>query len=575
MTLACRFTLKAFMLAMGYRLGLLLFFLGLSLFCTSAFAQSKLARVIQVPAYNRVPLRELLDQLEESEGFHFSYNSNLVNLDSVVTQKAYQGPMVSYLERLFGDLFIFKETGSHLIITYAPQRMDVSVEVKVEQNRAMVTGYVRDIRTQRAIPQASVYDRVSFQSATLSNQEGYFALDVRGGDQQLALGLSKELYRDTSITLLLPIDVVKNKKGHSTGYYSSNQQDRTVYDTYFGRFFTNSSQRIQSLNLAGFFAYRAFQVSLTPGLSTHGFFNAQIVNTFSLNIIGGSTAGVEGTEIGGVFNVNQYDMHGNQIAGVINLVGGNVKGFQLAGAGNVVVNNVQGFQLGGIWNTADSLKKGMQLAGAMNRVKTAQGTQMAGLFNFSGGDVNHQLAGAFNVAKKVKGIQMAGLINIADSSDYPVALLSLVKNGRKELAFQYDESKFMSVNFRSGGRVLYSVLGFGMYTDRPILKYGAEFGLGSSLLQKPNFSLAVELVQRTHFESNFRVNDSRVVALRLMPAWSLSKNIYAFVAPSFNYTEATEGIRTSSRKEWRAWKANPEYDSFHMSATAGIFYRFK
>lgn len=574
MMLFCGLALRAFVRVGVHRCGMVLCFMGLTVFFNQAFAQGKLARVIQVPAYTKVPLRELLDQLEESEAFHFSYNSNLINLDSVVTQKAYQGPMVTYLERLFGDLFIFKETGAHLIITYAPQRMDVSVEVKMDQNRAMVTGYVRDIRTQRAIPQASIYDRISYQAATLSNQDGYFALDVRRNDQQLALGLSKELYRDTSITLLLPIDVVKYKKSHSTGYYNGNKQDRTIYDTYFGRFFSNSSQRIQSLNLGGFFAYRAFQVSLTPGLSTHGFFNTQIVNNFSLNIIGGSTAGVEGTEIGGVFNVNQYDMHGNQIAGVINLVGGDVKGFQLAGAGNVVVNNVQGFQLGGIWNTADTLKKGMQLAGAMNRVKTAQGTQMAGLFNISGGAVNHQLAGAFNVAKKVKGIQMAALVNIADSSDYPIALLSLVKNGRKELAFQYDESKFMGLTFRSGGRVLYSVLGFGMYTDHPVLKYGAEFGLGSSLLQKPNFSLAVELVQRMQLESSFRVNDSRVVAIRFLPSWALSKHIYAFVAPSFNYTEAPEGIRTSRRTVWRAWKASPTYDSFHMGGTAGIYYRF-
>lgn len=62
-------------------------------------------------------------------------------------------------------------------------------------------------------------------------------------------------------------------------------------------------------------------MSLTPGLSTHGFFNSQIVNTFSLNLIGGATAGVDGTELAGGFNVNQYDMRGAQFAGVINVVG--------------------------------------------------------------------------------------------------------------------------------------------------------------------------------------------------------------------------------------------------------------
>ena len=132
----------------------------------------------------------------------------------------------------------------------------------------------------------------------------------------------------------------------------------------------------------------------------------------------------------------------------------------------------------------------------------------------------------------------------------------------------------MGLTIRSGGRVLYSVLGFGIYTDHPILKYGAEFGLGSSLLQKPNFSLAVEVVQRMPLESSFRVNDSRHVALRLMPSWALSKHIYAYVAPSFNYTEVAEGIAHTGPTVWKAWKANPQRDSFHMGGTAGVYYRF-
>ncbi|WP_146753028.1 hypothetical protein [Sphingobacterium multivorum] len=80
------------------------------------------------------------------------------------------------------------------------------------------------------------------------------------------------------------------------------------------------------MNLGGMFLYSPYQISMTPGLSTHGFIRSQIVNKFSINIIGGSTAGVKGMELGGVFNMNQYDMQGMQMAGVFNAVGGNVRG---------------------------------------------------------------------------------------------------------------------------------------------------------------------------------------------------------------------------------------------------------
>lgn len=261
---------------------------------------------------------------------------------------------------------------------------------------------------------------------------------------------------------------------------------------------------------------------------------------------------------------------------------GNVKGFQLAGGGNVVMNDVEGVQIGGVWNLADTVHHGIQLSGGFNGAKTSYGSQIAGVHNLSrnevavqitGGvniakvvkgaqlagvlnvsrkEVVSQLAGGINIAKKVKGVQLAGVLNIADSSDYPIALLSLVKNGTKQLSVHIDDSKLVALNFRSGGRVLYSVLGFGLYVDDPIMKYAAEFGLGARLIHTSKFSFSTELVQRTNFADNFRTTDNNRVSLRFMPAMYLSKHLQVFAAPSFNYAQALEQ-ESGAGTAWRFW----------------------
>src|SRR6202012_1793243 len=99
----------------------------------------------------------------------------------------------------------------------------------------------------------------------------------------------------------------------------------------------------------------------------------------------------------------------------------------------------------------------------------AWGMQVAGIANSADEVKGVQIAGLFNVAKKVKGVQIAGLFNVADSSDYPVALVNFVKNGRKSVSLSYDELQYMHIYLRSGGRVLYGLIGAGYsftYTNR-------------------------------------------------------------------------------------------------------------
>ena len=155
-----------------------------------------------------------------------------------------------------------------------------------------------------------------------------------------------------------------------------------VEKTWLAKVFLSSRQRVQSLNLSKFFADKPFQFSLTPGLGTHGLMGAQVINKFSLNILGGYTAGVNGVEIGGLFNIVKKDVHKLQVGGIFNVVGGEVKGVQIGGLHNKVLDSVIGLQIAGFNNKVNGPLTGVQLGGIYNKVNgNVSGLQIAGAVN--------------------------------------------------------------------------------------------------------------------------------------------------------------------------------------------------
>ncbi len=537
-------------------------------------AQNKLGASIRMPRFEQTSIRQIFASLKEKQGFEFSYNSQLFQLDSIVSIPSFKGVCIDYLEQVLGANYAFKETISHIIITYAPQRMAVEVNVHTnEGNRAVVSGYVRDLRTEKAIADASIYDKLTFHASTLSDKNGYFQLDVKKPDHTVAIALSKANYKDTSLMVLLPVEALTLVEKRKMGYYIGYDSEKNIFNNFFGRLFTGSSQRIQSMNLGGFFAYSPFQISLTPGLSTHGFFGSQVVNNFSVNIIGGSAAGVDGTELGGIFNVSQYDVQGAQFSGVLNVVGGNVSGLQMSGAGNVVVHDFNGTQLAGLWNKVDTLRTGIQAAGGINFANESRGLQVAGAANVSQGRAGSQIAGAVNIADKVRGVQFAALLNIADSSDYPIGVLNFIKNGRKQLSLEVDDSRLLSFQFRSGGRVLYSLIGIGKYVDQPDFQYATTFGLGAQLLNRRKFGLATELVQRLNFDKKMHIQDAQRFSFSVIPSLHVTKHWHVYAAPSFVYSEATASS-TIPGIHWKAWGGDRFQNTFHAGGAIGFSYVF-
>ena len=175
-----------------------------------------------------------------------------------------------------------------------------------------------------------------------------------------------------------------------------------------------------------------------------------------------------------------------------------------------------------------------------------------------------------NVAKRVKGIQI-GLINIADNSDYAIGILTFIKNGEKSIAISTDETMFMQVNFRSGGRILYTVLGAGYKPGTERMRYQLNLGIGAHLIDHPRFYLNTEFT--TSIMTDFKENHYQMNSLKALSGIKLNKHIKLFAGPSLNISSAEAGTDMPSTG-WviRKYSRNTNINILSVGLSAGLQY---
>jgi hypothetical protein len=298
-------------------------------------------------------------------------------------------------------------------------------------------------------------------------------------------------------------------------------------------------------------------IGLIDPISNHGDRASLDTNSFSLNILTGVSAGEKGMAIAGIANIIHHDAKGLQIAGISNFVGGNANGTMIAGFINT-------------YGTG----KGLALAGFTNIAKESGDVQFAGFLNKSN-DVSSQFAGFINVAKKVKGMQMAGFINIADSSDYPIGIINLVKNGEKAIGVSIDETLTSMLLFRSGGKILYGIIGFGYNLNNKKDVYAFESGLGAHLVRTSVLRFNAETIVDNL--GTFNNGEYFKASLRLLPALRITPQFEIFGGPTFNYvnTSSDEG-RELTDKYTSIWKytSGNRIQDIHVGYNAGIQFIF-
>jgi hypothetical protein len=451
--------------------------------------------------FNHARLADALHQIGKQGDFYFAYNGRLLPQDSLVSLAVNNQTVSGVLATLFHGKYEFKELNDHIIIDLnLPNLALQNTDITNDNNIYSISGLVVNERTGERLMNASVYVKQQLISV-LTDEHGYFKLKFRADNPgQISLTASKLAYRDTSINFLQSVSI--SSRSQTDAYNNTTNTRNRVERTAIGHLFSSAKQRIQSLNIPDFFAKRPFQVSLTPGLSSHGMFSPQVVNKFSLNLIGGYTAGVNGLEFGGLFNINKMDSKYLQLAGVFNLVGGTVTGVQAAGAHNRALDTVRGLQIAGFINKAESEVEGMQLSALHNE------------------------------AGKLKGLQI-GLVNRVDTSQgASIGLINIIGNGFYKMSLSSNDIADTNLSLKTGTHDFYSsvYIGSNISPNNKLHYFGLGIGHDFMLSQQVYFS-AEAAYQFVHTGSSF---DDRWEQGKLLLNVQLSKNISLMAGPTFN-----------------------------------------
>jgi hypothetical protein len=555
----------------------------IALFCLLGLAVSVSAQYLNKTVsihLIRKPVSDVLDALSKQGGFIFSYNSDLVPKDSLVSVQASNKTVRNVLDQLFDGAFEYREKKNYIIIQ--------------PLSEWEVTGYVLDRATGEKLRDVSVYETHRLV-ASLTNDEGFFRLKLRDAQAPQYLTVRKMSYVDTSI-VVRPGERKELVISISSRDYTLDsivvRKHNSVEDTWFGKMFLSSKEKIQSMNLAGFFVDKPYQVSLIPGLGTHGRMSSQVENNVSFNILGGYTAGVSGVELGGLFNLVKKDVEGVQVGGLFNTAGGKVNGVQVAGLYNQALDSVKGVQAAGLANVTRAGIEGLQLAGLYNQsAQSVSKGQIAGLMNYSGGATSGvqiaglanftkkrmkgtqlggvanitleqldgvQISGVFNYTRKLKGVQI-GLINYADSSSgISLGLINIVPKGYHKLSVYHTELIQLSAALKSGTRRLYTIWlgGFNPGDERKVATFG--YGVGTELSIASWLSLNPELTAQHLYLGDWdhlNLLSKATLQISLKPL----KYLELFVGPSYNiwYTEQAtlhEGFLQVNPKDLNAGK---------------------
>ncbi|HEY0740943.1 MAG TPA: hypothetical protein VGD40_05745 [Chryseosolibacter sp.] len=296
---------------------------------------------------------------------------------------------------------------------------------------------------------------------------------------------------------------------------------------------------------------RGFNLGFVYPLSIQGIHSKEYTNVFSLHALLGISRGERAFTVAGFGNMVIEDAHGFQVAGFYNMIGGNATGFkaagfmnsyrdaigfQAAGFANFSKGNIRGMQGAGFMNIARGTE-GFQAAGFMNKADSLHGVQAAGFINIAEDVDGAQVAGYINIARNVKGVQVSGFINIADSSEYPIAPINIIRNGEMYLGVTTDDNLSTILTFRSGSKKLYGIVGAGYNFKNDNEVIVVQYGMGANFFTRENFRLKTEGTI-THMYGQGRGNVSKT-SVSALPTLRLGHNVEIFGGPSLNFAVTT------------------------------------
>lgn len=291
----------------------------------------------------------------------------------------------------------------------------------------------------------------------------------------------------------------------------------------------------------------------------------EYTNGFSINLLVGISKNERSLALAGIGNIIANDATGLQIASVFNHIGNNGYGIAVSGVSNTVMQSYKGIQIAGVANYSGS-GVGMQIAGVTNINNGANiGAQISGVANINNGaamglqisgvtNINNgsfiglqlssvaniagdvkgmQLSAVMNKAKKVKGVQFATLLNIAEESNFPIAFINIIRNGKMGVALTHDILNNKVVSLRSGGKYTYGILGFGF--NKKITK-------GNKLVAEAGYGIHIPITKWLEINNELKATmtglgseTSNNFGYFLSPSLTLLEHYNFFAGVSVNY----------------------------------------
>ena len=314
----------------------------------------------------------------------------------------------------------------------------------------------------------------------------------------------EDKFRPVQINFGFPLSTINMKEAKSyTNAFSINllvgisKNERSLSLSCLSNIVANDATGLQIAGISNHIGNKGYGIAVAGIANTAGFYN--------------------GIQIGGISNFTKDSNIGSQIGGIVNY-SGSTKGLMLGGIANITKDSNIGLQIGGIVNYSGS----------------AKGLMLGGISNISGDIIGFQFAGVMNVAKNVKGVQFASIINIADDSDFPIAFINIIKNGKMGVSLSYDILNNTVLSFRSGGKYTYGILGVG---------YNAKVNDGSKIMAEAGYGIHIPVNHLFEINNEFKAtsvgfsNDKTCYnfAYLLAPSVTFWNHYNIFGGVSFNY----------------------------------------
>lgn len=346
---------------------------------------------------------------------------------------------------------------------------------------------------------------------------------------------------------------------------------------------------------------RIFQVSFIPYFGTNGLRSGDYINNISFNILAGYNGGTKGFELGGLVNIDKYEVNATQIAGIGNHGGKTTNGVQIAGIYNLakimtgtqiagisnLTGSINGVQIAGISNHAvkgncvqlsglvnlTEEKAIFQLGGITNHARSCSGTQIAGLVNTASESTGSQIAGLVNIARTVKGSQI-GVINIADTcKGIPIGVINIIRNGYQRFEVSADELFQANFAYRSGVEKFHTILTAGIQPNNlgdPLWVYGAGAGTSQSISAKTLIDFDATF---NHVVKKAEVGNNYLYKVYLGFDRNLSNHLSLAFGVTYNFL--VTDIRELEYGKYYSdiapyWFSNQNYNRFNLKSWAGI-----